>query len=101
MGVTSYTVAKGDHLWGISSQDAIYGTPYNWPLIYKANAGQIKDADLIYPGQALDIPRGMGQAEIDDAVMHAKNRGAWSVGPPRLAIQLTWADSSRSIAFAG
>jgi len=78
--VTSYTVAKGDHLWGISEMGDIYGTPYNWPLIYKSNANQINDADLIFPGQELDIPRNSSQGEIDAAVMHAKTRGAWSIG---------------------
>ncbi len=79
--VTSYTVVGGDHLWGISEMGDIYGTPYNWPLIYKANANQINDADLIFPGQSLDIPRNSSQNEIDAAMMHAKMRGAWSLGP--------------------
>lgn len=79
--VTSYTVAKNDNLWCISKQDDIYGTAFNWPLIYKANAGKIKDADLIFPGQVFDIPRGVGQSDIDAAVQHAKARGAWAVGP--------------------
>ena len=79
--VTSYTVVQGDNLWSISDMEPIYGTPYNWPLIYKANAGQISDADLIFPGQEFDIPRGSSQDAIDAAVMHAKTRGAWAVGP--------------------
>ena len=79
--VTSYTVVQGDNLWSISDMEPIYGTPYNWPLIYKANAGQISDADLIFPGQEFDIPRGSSQDAIDAAVMHAKTRGAWSLGP--------------------
>ncbi len=78
--VTSYTVVQGDNLWSISEMDAIYGTPYNWPLIYKANSGQITDADLIFPGQDFDIPRGSSQDAIDAAVNHAKTRGAWTLG---------------------
>lgn len=76
----SYTVARGDHLWGISSQSRIYGNPYQWPLIYKANADQIEDADLINPGQVLTISRSASAADIDAAVHHAKTRGAWSLG---------------------
>ncbi len=76
----SYTVVPGDSLWSISAQSAVYGNPYQWPLIYKANRSQIKDADLIYPGQEFDIDRGASAAEIDAAVMHAKTRGAWSLG---------------------
>jgi len=75
-----YTVAKGDSLWSISGDSSVYGDPYQWPLIYKANRGQINDADLIFPGQALDIDRGASSADIDAAINHAKTRGAWAVG---------------------
>lgn len=74
-----YTVVAGDNLWNISAKDDIYGNPYQWPLIYKTNSDQIKDADLIYSGQVFSIPNASG-AEIDAAVQHAKTRGAWSIG---------------------
>lgn len=76
----SYNVVRGDHLWGISSKSRIYGNPYQWPLIYKANSDQIKDADLIHPGQSLTISRGASSADVSAAVQHAKNRGAWQIG---------------------
>ncbi|HEX9802451.1 MAG TPA: LysM peptidoglycan-binding domain-containing protein [Gammaproteobacteria bacterium] len=76
----SYTVVRGDSLWGISGRSEVYGNPYQWPLIYKANRSQIKDADLIYPGQQLDIDRAAGAMEIDAAINHARTRGAWSLG---------------------
>jgi len=76
----TYEVQRGDHLWGISSQPRIYGNPYAWPLIYKANSGKIKDADLIYPGQNFDINRGASTADVDAAIRHAKTRGAWKLG---------------------
>jgi nucleoid-associated protein YgaU len=76
----TYSVVAGDTLWGISSKSAIYGNPYQWPLIYKANRGQIQDADLIFPGQNLTIKRGSSAAEVDAAVNHARSRGAWSLG---------------------
>lgn len=76
----AYRVAPGDSLWGISGRTSIYDNPYYWPMIFKANAGQIKDADLIYPGQNFAIPRGYDSADVDAAVRHAKNRGAWSLG---------------------
>ena len=78
--VDSYEVEGGDHLWGISGKDQVYGDSYQWPLIYKTNRNQIKDADLIYPGQVLDIDQDVSSAEVDAAVRHAKTRGAWSVG---------------------
>ena len=77
---SSYTVAKGDSLWRISGKADIYSNPFQWPLIYKANSGSIKDADLIYPGQGLSIPQSYTSAEADAAVNHAKTRGAWSLG---------------------
>ncbi|MDJ0881192.1 MAG: LysM peptidoglycan-binding domain-containing protein [Gammaproteobacteria bacterium] len=76
---SEYTVVSGDNLWDISGKQSIYGNPYQWPLIYKANSDQIKDADLIYPGQVFSIPNASA-GEIDAAVQHAKTRGAWSVG---------------------
>ncbi len=76
----SYNVTRGDHLWGIASKSRIYGNPYQWPLIYKANSDQIKDADLIHPGQSLTISRGASSADVNAAIQHAKNRGAWQIG---------------------
>lgn len=75
-----YRVVRGDNLWSISGRQDIYGDPYQWPLIYKANAGKIEDADLIYPGQVFDIDRAASPAAIDAAVRHAKTRGAWALG---------------------
>ncbi len=74
-----YLVISGDNLWSIAGQDSIYGNPYQWPLIYKANSDQIEDADLIFPGQYFNIPKAMG-AERAAAIEHAKTRGAWTVG---------------------
>lgn len=79
-GVSSYTVNKGDSLWRIAGKSEIYNNPYQWPLIYKANSGKIKDADLIYPGQEFSINSSASEAEINAAVKHAKTRGAWSIG---------------------
>lgn len=76
----NYTVERGDSLWGISGKDDVYGNPYQWPLIYKKNQDQIKDADLIYPGQEFAIDKFPNQAESDAAINHAKTRGAWSIG---------------------
>jgi len=76
----SYVVVKGDCLWCISAKNDIYGDPYNWPLLYKHNSDQIKDADLIYPGQELKVQRGASDAAIQQAQEHAKQRGAWTLG---------------------
>jgi nucleoid-associated protein YgaU len=75
-----YTVMSGDSLWTIAGKSDVYGDPYQWPLIYKANASQIEDADLIFPGQEFEVVRNPSDADVAAAVNHAKTRGAWSVG---------------------
>lgn len=77
----SYRVRSGDNLWNIAGKSSVYGDPYQWPLIYKANKSRISDADLIYPGQVFDINRAPSSAEVRAAVNHARTRGAWSAGP--------------------
>jgi nucleoid-associated protein YgaU len=79
-GFGSYSVVSGDNLWNIAGRSSIYGDPYKWPLIYKANKSRIPDADLIYPGQIFDIDRSASSAAAKAAVNHARTRGAWSVG---------------------
>ncbi len=48
------TVEKGASLWRIAR--TVYGTGYDYTLIYKANKDFIRDPDLIYPGQVFSIP---------------------------------------------
>lgn len=49
-----YTIKKGDTLWSIATK--FYKDGNKYPLIVEANIEVIKDADLIYPGQAIRIP---------------------------------------------
>ena len=77
-----YTVVAGDCLWCISAKSQIYGDPYKWPLIYRKNVSQIGDADLIYPGQELEIDRNLTPELVANATAHARNRGAWTLGVP-------------------
>lgn len=79
-GADQYQVVRGDNLWNIAGKSDIYGDSYQWPLIYKANRNQIKDADLIEVGQVFDIDRNASAADVAAAVKHAKTRGAWTVG---------------------
>jgi hypothetical protein len=78
-------VSEGEHLWGISSEEDVYGNPYQWPLLFKRNRSQIEDADLIYPGQMLYIKRDLSMAEINRSIEHAKTRGAWTLGITELS----------------
>lgn len=49
-----YTVKRGDSLSRIAKQ--VYGDASKWKQIYEANKDKIKNPDLIYPDQVLDIP---------------------------------------------
>jgi nucleoid-associated protein YgaU len=51
----TYVVVSGDSLSKIAKRQ--YGDMNQWRRIYEANRDQIKDPDLIYPGQKLKIPR--------------------------------------------
>jgi len=73
----TYTVSRGDSLWRISGKSEVYGNPFEWPLIYKANTDKIKHADKIYPKQSFDVVKNPTQADSDAAVNYAKHRGAW------------------------
>lgn len=50
----TYVVVRGDCLWNIAKR--FYGSGPLWPRIFDANRNQIKNPNLIYPGQRLVIP---------------------------------------------
>jgi nucleoid-associated protein YgaU len=47
-----------DCLWNISKKKDIYDNAWLWPKIWQGNRDQIKDPDVIEPGQKLKIPKG-------------------------------------------
>ncbi|WP_297843177.1 LysM peptidoglycan-binding domain-containing protein [uncultured Roseibium sp.] len=49
-------IRKGDNLWRISRR--LYGEGVRYTTIYKANQQQIRNPDLIYPGQVFLTPEG-------------------------------------------
>lgn len=48
-------VQPGDSLWKLAQQ--VYGRGLRYTVIYDSNRARIRDPDLIYPGQVLDIPQ--------------------------------------------
>jgi len=47
-------IQPGNNLWGIAQQ--LYGSGFRYTVIYEANKDQIRDPDLIYPGQIFTTP---------------------------------------------
>lgn len=45
-----------DCLWNIAKKRDIYDNAWHWPKIWQGNRDQIKDPDVIHPGQKLKIP---------------------------------------------
>jgi nucleoid-associated protein YgaU len=51
----THTIVKGDTLWATAEKH--YGNGAKYTEIVKANQPMIKDADEIYPGQVLRLPK--------------------------------------------
>lgn len=47
-------IQPGNNLWNIARR--IYGSGFSYTVIYEANKDQIRDPDLIYPGQIFETP---------------------------------------------
>nr|WP_306266304.1 LysM peptidoglycan-binding domain-containing protein [Pararhizobium sp. IMCC3301] len=54
--VERVVVDKGDNLWAIARR--LYGRGVRYTILYSANEDQIRDPDLIFPGQVLAVPDG-------------------------------------------
>jgi len=57
--IETATVSRGDSLWRISR--LAYGAGARYAVIYGANQDQIRDPDLIYPGQVFVLPASEAQ----------------------------------------
>lgn len=55
LGGQRVVVQPGNSLWRIARQ--LYGEGLQYTVIYQANRDQIRDPDLIYPGQVLATPQ--------------------------------------------
>ena len=52
--IRTASVTRGDSLWRISKR--VYGDGLRYTVIYTANAPQIREPNLIYPGQVFVLP---------------------------------------------
>ncbi|MBU1352941.1 MAG: LysM peptidoglycan-binding domain-containing protein [Gammaproteobacteria bacterium] len=58
----SYTVKRGDTLWGISGMYLL--RPYRWPELWGMNLKAIPNPHLIFPGQTLYLDKADGYARL-------------------------------------
>jgi len=68
----TYKVKKGETLVDIAQRREIFNDKYMWPLIYKANRDQMRDPQVVFPGQVLSIPRDLSFEEIIEARKQTK-----------------------------
>jgi nucleoid-associated protein YgaU len=53
--IATTIVSRGDSLWRISR--VTYGAGMGYAVVYKANRGQIRNPNLIHPGQIIVLPK--------------------------------------------
>lgn len=82
---TSYTVKKGDTLWGIA--DVFLKTPWYWPEIWHVNT-QIDNPHLIYPDDVISLVyiNGQPQLIVSDKVGQRRGLSGTERMSPRIRV---------------
>ncbi|QLG88596.1 LysM peptidoglycan-binding domain-containing protein [Chitinibacter bivalviorum] len=95
----SYTVVKGDTLWGISGK--FLKQPWRWPEIWQLNKEEIKNPHWIYPGDVIVLDRTGGKPRLR-LLKNAKADGRGGSGKlsPRVRISSLDGDATPSIALS-
>ena len=67
-----HVVVSGDTLWGISAK--FLKDPYRWGELWKLNAEEIRNPQLIYPGQVILLDRSGDQPRLKLATVTEQRR---------------------------
>ncbi len=59
-----HVVKKGESLWSIAADPAVYGDGTKWRRIFNANRDTLKSPDRVRPGMALKIPRNVSAGSV-------------------------------------
>ena len=61
---SSVIIRRGDNLWRVARRN--YGEGIRYTTIFEANRDQVRDPDLIYPGQVLKVPEAQSTSVESD-----------------------------------
>jgi LysM repeat protein len=94
-----YTVRPGDTLTSIAQR--FYGSPAHWRWLYQANRSVIRNPDMIYPGEVLNVPfeppaRGTTSAPAGSTVLTTSAAPSGTLGCPGLEELWQQAGGSRA-----
>lgn len=67
-----HIVVRGDTLWGIAAK--FLKNPYRWGELWKLNAEEIRNPQLIYPGQVVVLDRSAAQPRLALATVKEQRR---------------------------
>jgi hypothetical protein len=90
-----HTVVRGDTLWAISA--LFLKSPWRWPELWGMNLDEIKNPNLIYPGQTLHLEKKDGRALLRSGAAGSNATGTGEI-PALDTVRLSPRVRSQSLA---